>query len=85
MKDHAVVLKAESSRQLRIGRELFLVDFTVAEHLGDLFIQFVNRFDITLVKLEMHIESLVGDAIQSVQVELLWLVDSRFDHGTLSF
>src|SRR5258706_9026721 len=74
MQDHAVVLKAESSGELGVSRHLLLVYNSVSQDVGDSLIEIVSSFYITLVQLEMHLKSLVRDAVQAAEVELTRVV-----------
>src|SRR5262249_16880955 len=74
VQDHAVVLEAESPGDLRVGRGLVLIDLAVLQDLGDLLVEDVRLLHVALVELEVHLEGLVGDALQTAQVELSRLV-----------
>ena len=64
---HAVVLEAEPAGELRVGRHLLLIDLAVLEDLGDLLVEPVRLLDVALVELEVHLEGLVRDALQTAR------------------
>src|SRR5882724_1118051 len=74
VENHPVVFKTQASRQLRIGRHFLLVDLSVLQHARDMFGKPVRLRDVALVKLEVHLERLVRDAIEPAQVPLPRLV-----------
>ena len=83
VQDHAVVLEAEAAGQFRVGGHLLLIDLAVREYLGNLGRQRVGVRDIALVELEVHLQSLVGDAVQPAQIELLRRVKLNVCHHIL--
>ncbi len=74
MQHHAVVFESETTFELGVRRHFFLVDFAVFEDLRDLFLKVVGFFDVAFVKLEMHLQCLVGDPFQSAQVEFFGFI-----------
>src|SRR5450759_2203666 len=71
---HTVVLEAKAAGQFRILGELIVIDFAVFYKLRDLFIQLIRLFDVTFIKLEVHLQRLIRDPIQAAEVKLLWLI-----------
>src|SRR6266446_2202723 len=81
MKNHAVVFEAEAPVQLRISRKFFLIDLPILEYVSNPFIQLVHALHIALVKFEVCLKSLIGNALQSTQIEFLRFVGLSFCHG----
>ena len=70
MQDHAVILESKSSVELGVSWHLVLVYYSVCEDVCDSLIEIVGSLYVTLVQLEMHLKSLVRDAVQAAEVEL---------------
>jgi hypothetical protein len=62
---------------------ILLIHLAVREYLADLARQRVGVGDVALVELEVHLQSLVGDAVQAREVELLGLVLLDITHRFL--
>lgn len=74
VQDHSVILEPQTALELGVSGHLFLLDSAIPQDVRDRLRQSIGFPDITLIKLEVHLQSLIRNAIQSAQIELLNLI-----------